>query len=87
MNRSVKVYRSSTKPDMYIFVAADEELSRVPEALMKRFGRPIEAMSIELDADVVLARTDAVTVLEQIQQEGFYLQMPPATEDWRSEVP
>jgi len=72
---------------MYIFVAADEELSRVPEALMKRFGRPIETMSIELDADVVLARADAVTVLEQIQQEGFYLQMPPATEDWRSEVP
>lgn len=87
MNRSVKIYRSSVKPDMYIFVAADEELSRVPEELMKRFGRPIEAMSIELDADVVLARTDAVTVLEQIQQEGFYLQMPPATEDWRSEVP
>lgn len=87
MNRSVKIYRSSVKPDMYIFVAADEELSRVPEELMKRFGRPIEAMSIELDADVVLARADAVTVLEQIQQEGFYLQMPPATEDWRSEVP
>ena len=83
MNRSVKVYRSSVKPDMYIFVAADEELSRVPEKLMKRFGRPIEAMSIELDADVVLARSDAVTVLEQIQLEGFYLQMPPATEDWR----
>lgn len=87
MNRSVKVYRSSVKPDMYIFVAADEELSRLPEELMKRFGRPIEAMSIELDADVVLARADAVTVLEQIQQEGFYLQMPPAIEDWRLEVP
>ena len=79
MNRSVKVYRSSVKPDMYIFVAADEELSRVPDELMKRFGRPIEAMSIELDADAVLARADAITVLEQIQQEGFYLQMPPAT--------
>lgn len=87
MNRSVKIYRSSVKPDMYIFVAADEELSRVPEELMKRFGRPIEAMSIELGADVVLARADSVAVLEQIQQEGFYLQMPPATEDWRSEVP
>ncbi len=87
MNRSVKVYRSSVKPDMYIFVAADEELSRVPEELMKRFGRPIEAMSIELDADVVLARADAVTVLEQIQQEGFYLQMPPVAENWRSKVP
>ena len=87
MNRSIKVYRSSVKPDMYIFVAAGEELSRVPEELMKRFGRPIEAMSIELDADVVLARADAVTVLEQIQQEGFYLQMPPATADWRSKVP
>ena len=84
MSRSVKVYRSSIKSDMYIFVAEDEALSRVPVELLKRFGRPIEAMSIELDPERKLARTDAMTVLEQIRKEGFYLQMPPATEDWRS---
>ncbi|MCZ6642667.1 MAG: YcgL domain-containing protein [Gammaproteobacteria bacterium] len=84
MNQSVKVYRSSVKPDMYLFVAEREELTRVPPELMKRFGRPIEAMSLELDEKMVLARADALTVLEQIRREGFYLQMPPAPEDWRS---
>ena len=83
MSLSVKVYRSAVKQDMYIFVAEDEEFSRVPLELQKRFGRPIEAMSIVLDGNRVLARADAVTVLEQIQREGFYLQMPPAPEDWR----
>ncbi len=69
---------------MYIYVAERDAFSRVPPELLKRFGRPVEAMSIELDADMKLARADAVTVLEQIQQAGFYLQMPPAPEDWRS---
>ena len=48
MNQSVKVYRSSVKPDMYLFVAEREELTRVPPELMKRFGRPIEAMSLDV---------------------------------------
>ena len=69
---------------MYIFVAEEEELSRVPAELLKRFGRPIEAMSIQLGVDRSLARADAVTVLEQITSKGFYLQMPPTPEDWRS---
>ena len=50
----------------------------------QRFGHPIETMSIELDADRVLARANAEEVLEQLRNEGFYLQLPPATQDWRS---
>ncbi|TDJ35725.1 MAG: YcgL domain-containing protein [Gammaproteobacteria bacterium] len=84
MSQAVKVYRSSVKPDMYLFVADHEQLARVPAELMKRFGRPIEALSIELNDEMVLARANAVTVLEQIRKEGFYLQLPPASEDWRS---
>ena len=69
---------------MYLFVAEDEELSRVPVELLKRFGRPVEALSIALDSGQALARADAVTVLEQIKREGYYLQLPPTPENWRS---
>ncbi|MFB3105055.1 MAG: YcgL domain-containing protein, partial [Pseudomonadales bacterium] len=40
--RSVTIYRSSKRDGMYLYVDRDELLSRVPEELLKRFGRPVE---------------------------------------------
>ncbi len=78
MIRQVRVYRSSRRQEMYLFVDISEDLDRVPEALMRQFGRPVEVMELALDAERKLARADAQAVLEQIDSEGFYLQMPPA---------
>jgi hypothetical protein len=81
--RFVRVYRSSRRQEMYLYVDAGTDLERVPEALLERFGRPVEALSLMLAADRPLARADAARVLECIEEEGFYLQMPPP-ETWRS---
>jgi uncharacterized protein len=80
-SRRVRVYRSARRPQMYLYVDLETDLERVPEALLERFGRPVEALSLELTADRHLARADAVRVLESIEQDGFYLQLPPA-EQW-----
>jgi len=80
MSRLVKVYRSSRRQEMYLFVDAAEDLARVPEALLARFGQPILALSLELSPERALARSDTPTVLAQIEVAGFYLQMPPAVE-------
>jgi uncharacterized protein YcgL (UPF0745 family) len=80
MSRQVKIYRSSRRQEMYLFVDAAEDLSRVPAALLARFGPPLLALSLELSAERVLARSDAPTVLAQIEAAGFYLQMPPVAE-------
>lgn len=77
MSRRVQVYRSSRTPEMYLYVDAAEDLARVPEALLARFGKPVPALSLMLDAERRLARADAATVLEQIGSAGFFLQMPP----------
>ena len=79
--RFVRVYRSSRRQEMYLYVDASTDLARVPEALLERFGRPVEALSLMLAPDRTLARADAARVLEQIEEEGFYLQMPPP-ETW-----
>lgn len=62
---------------MYLYVDAGDDLSAVPEALLERFGRPVEALSLMLSADRPLARADAARVLAAIEEEGYYLQMPP----------
>lgn len=76
--RSVKIYRSSKREGMYLYVDHEELLSRVPEELLKRFGRPVEVMEMELSAAQKLARVEAASVLHQIETAGFYLQMPPS---------
>ena len=74
---NVIVYRSKVVNDMYLFVAEVDDLERVPIDLLKRFGRPIESMRLEIDGTRRLARANASRVLESIEQAGYYLQMPP----------
>lgn len=66
---------------MYLFVDAEADLAPVPEALLVRFGKPVEALSLLLTPERYLARADAGAVLAGIESEGFYLQMPPV-ETW-----
>jgi uncharacterized protein YcgL (UPF0745 family) len=76
--RLVKVYKSSRRVDMFLYVDFQQELTRVPEELMTRFGTPELALSLTLSADRKLARADAVEVLSHIESIGYYLQMPPS---------
>lgn len=80
MSILVKVYRSPRQQEMYLYVAADDDLARVPEALLKRFGPPVEALSVELTPERKLARAAAGDVLKNIAESGYYLQMPPTIE-------
>ncbi len=80
--RHVRVYRSSRKQEMYLFVDAEDDLAPVPAALLERFGKPLEALSLMLTADRPLARAEASRVLECIETDGYYLQLPPVLEGW-----
>ncbi len=77
MNRHCTIYRGSRVAEMYLYVDEKEDLARVPEALLARFGRLEAVMTLELHPQKKLARADAGTVLQQIESQGFYLQMPP----------
>ncbi|MDJ0878985.1 MAG: YcgL domain-containing protein [Halieaceae bacterium] len=78
-----QVYRSPRKEQMYLYVSKAEGLARVPEALLGRFGEPEPIMLLNLDGTRKLARADADQVVAQIEEKGFYLQMPPTEEELR----
>jgi hypothetical protein len=78
--RRVVVYRSQRVAEMYLFVDATERLERVPRALLARFGRANEVMTLELETGRVLARTTGAEVLAAIDRQGYHLQLPPAPE-------
>ena len=78
--RQVVVYKSVRVAQMYLFVDQQEGLDRVPEALLTRFGRPVEALRLELSPERRLSRSSAPAVLDAIAAQGFYLQLPPVIE-------
>lgn len=72
-----QVYRSSKKAGMYLYVDKKEQLARVPEALLQLFGTPQEAMVLLITPEKQLAKLNGDELIKQIEESGYYLQMPP----------
>ncbi|MFT2098900.1 YcgL domain-containing protein [Marinomonas sp. 2405UD66-6] len=78
----VEVFRSSKHDGMYLYVEKKVGLKDIPEDLMARFGKGVSAMTMLLTSESKLARTTPEKVTEAIREKGFYLQMPPAKDDY-----
>ncbi|MFA5679590.1 MAG: YcgL domain-containing protein [Pseudomonas sp.] len=81
------IYRSPRKQGMYLYVPRAKGISEVPEPLLKLFGKPEHAMDMVLTEQRKLAREDIHQVLENLQNQGYHLQMPPQQEDWIVHLP
>lgn len=77
-----EIYKSSRREEMYLYVDKRRGLAEVPEALIKRFGKPVTAMTLILTPEKNLARAKASEVMAAIRDKGFYLQMPPVKDEY-----
>ena len=75
------IYKSTRKAQTYLFVNKRDDFSSVPEALMKTFGTPNLVTIINLDTKDKLAMADLEKVKTNLNEQGFYLQLPPPQED------
>lgn len=73
------IYRCSRKEDLYIYIAEKDDFSSVPAEIMRSLGVIEFALELELAADSKLARENASTVMKNLQQKGFHLQLPGDT--------
>lgn len=80
------IYKSSKYDEMYLYVSKKEGLEKVPEALMEKFGKPRHSLTLILTPDKKLARADIAKVLEQIEANGYYLQLPPQQDTYMTAV-
>ena len=74
-----EIYKGNKNDEMYLYVPADQGLKAVPEVLLESFGELSLVMKILLRSKQKLARVDVETVIEEIHNKGFYLQVPPST--------
>lgn len=75
------IYKSLGKEGMYLYVEKTQALQSVPKSLLQVFGTPKHAFDLLLHAERPLVRADVIDVMEKIQSQGFYLQMPPAEDE------
>jgi len=75
------IYRSAKKAQTYLFVKQRDDFSAVPEALMSMFGTPTLVTIINLATKDKLAMADLSTVKEKLNEQGYYLQLPPPQEN------
>jgi len=71
------VYKSRKKSELYLFVPKEGNFEKVPAPLLQGFGTPEFVMRLELTPERKLARSDAAEVIQNLQTQGFHLQMPP----------
>ncbi|MEQ5802584.1 YcgL domain-containing protein [Halomonas sp. H10-9-1] len=77
-----QVFKSPRKEGMYLYVDKREGVERVPAPLLERFGKPQPAMTLILSPEKRLGCARADEVMQAIRDKGFYLQMPPAKEEY-----
>ena len=87
MKRICSIYKSPRKNEMYLYVDKREALKRVPEALLSLFGPPQHCFDLLLTPERQLAREDIHKVLQNIEEQGYHLQMPPPEEEYIEHLP
>jgi uncharacterized protein len=76
-----QIYRSPKEEGMYLYVKKEEGLTRIPDELLSLFGKPQPAMVLLLTPEKKLARVSVEKVVASLELQGFYLQMPPRSEE------
>jgi uncharacterized protein len=71
------VYRSPKKAAAYLYLSRQDDFSKVPSGLLKLFGKPELALEFDLTPERKLAVVSAADVIQSLDQQGYYLQMPP----------
>lgn len=87
MKRICSIYKSPRKQEMYLYVLKSDALARVPEGLLSVFGAPVHAFDLVLSPERTLAREDINKVLENLDTQGYHLQMPPPEDDYIEHLP
>jgi len=86
------VYKSLKKADTYVYLAARDDFTRLPEPLRTQLGPLQFVLEVALDPGRKLAREDVEVVRGNLALRGFHLQFPPAseldpmTDDWGTDA-
>lgn len=62
---------------MYLYIHSDKTSDDLPEELTAMVKELTHVIDLELTPDRKLAREDVNVVMENLEEKGYHLQMPP----------
>ena len=73
------IYRCSRKPDLYIYLAEEDDFSKVPKNIYNSLGIIEFAMELDIKKGMRMAKEEPEKVLENLDEHGFHIQLPDDT--------
>ena len=70
------VYRSSKKDGLYVYLADEDGLDKLPTPVQNQLGEPEFALAIDLSTRTSLGHEDITEVRKNLENQGFHIQMP-----------
>ena len=71
------IYKSLKKDELYLYLPQKDDFSAIPESLLQSLGKLSFVMALELSPERKLAREKTATVISSLENQGFFIQMPP----------
>lgn len=71
------IYKGRRKSETYLYIEKADDFSRVPETLLQLLGELQKVMDLTLSPDKPLANADIDEVIRLLEEQGYFLQMPP----------
>lgn len=71
------IYRCSRRDEMYLYLAKEDDFDCLPANVLRMLGQLEAIMELDLQPGGKLARVDIHTVSRDLQERGFYIQLPP----------
>ncbi len=71
------IYRCGKQDEMYLYIHSDKTSDDLPEELIQMVKGLTHVIDLELTPERKLAREDVNVVMKKLEEEGYFLQMPP----------
>lgn len=86
MKAKCNVYKSANKAETYLYLKTGHRIEDLPDGLRQLLGELSQILHLDLCETSKLAQVKALDVIESLNQQGFFLQMPPG-EHLKSQTP
>ncbi len=86
MKAKCDVYKSANKAQTYLYLKSGHRIENLPDGLQQLLGELSQILHLDLNESSKLAQVKASEVIKSLNEQGFFLQMPPG-EYLKSQTP
>ncbi len=80
------IYRSKHRPGLYLYLAEADKFDVVPQEIMQSLGILEKSMELDLHEGRTLALSDVKSVMQNLKEHGFHIQLPPKDFDLEQQL-